>query len=41
MRAEGQVKTARLLQIREELSQYPDDWLLRGEVGELLGQPGT
>jgi phenylalanine-4-hydroxylase len=41
MRMNGPARIDRLLEIREELGQYPEDWLLRSEVGELLGQPGT
>jgi phenylalanine-4-hydroxylase len=41
MRESGRIDTGRLFQIREELGRYPGDWLLRCEVGELLGTPGT
>jgi phenylalanine-4-hydroxylase len=41
MRAEGRIQAPRLRQILEELDRYPDDWLLRCEVGELLDPPGA
>jgi phenylalanine-4-hydroxylase len=41
MRHEGRIVPARLLQIRQELGQYPEDWLLLHEVGELLGPLDT
>jgi phenylalanine-4-hydroxylase len=41
MRESGRIVPARLLQIRERLAQFPDDWLLACEVGELLGTPAT
>ena len=41
MRAGGPIPVPRLRRILEELDRYPDDWLLRSEVGELLGAPGA
>jgi phenylalanine-4-hydroxylase len=41
MRETGRIQAGRLAGIREELDRFPDDWLLRREVGELLGRPGT
>jgi phenylalanine-4-hydroxylase len=41
MRAEGVLHAARLRQILEELRRYPEDWLLKCEVGELLDAPGA
>ena len=41
MRQEGHADFARLLAIRDELSQFPQDWLLCQEVGELLDTPAT
>ncbi len=41
MRQEGHADFARLLAIRDELGQFPQDWLLCQEVGELLDTPAT
>ena len=41
MRESGRNDPGRLLAIREELRQYPDDWLLLEEVGELQAPPAT
>jgi len=41
MRQGGHPDPARLLAIRDELGQFPQDWLLRQEVGELLDRPAT
>ena len=41
MRETGRIVPARLLEIRAELTQFPDDWLLDCEVGELLGPVAT
>ena len=41
MRESGRVVPGRLLQIREELTRFPDDWLLNCEVGELLDPVAT
>jgi phenylalanine-4-hydroxylase len=37
MREPGPIVPGRLREILEDLDQYPEDWLLRHEVGELLG----
>jgi len=41
MRESGRIVPDRLLQIRAELTQFPDDWLLNCELGELLGPAAT
>jgi phenylalanine-4-hydroxylase len=41
MRASGRTRTDRLEALLAELGRYPDDWLLRHEVGELLGRSDT
>jgi phenylalanine-4-hydroxylase len=40
MREPGPIVPGRLREILEDLDQYPEDWLLRHEVGELLGPSG-
>ena len=37
LRERGQATAERLLAIREAAAEFPDDWLLRAEVDELLG----
>jgi phenylalanine-4-hydroxylase len=39
LREDGQGTPARLVAIRDAATAYPDDWLLRAEVDELLGAP--
>jgi phenylalanine-4-hydroxylase len=41
MRAAGLADHERLGRIRQALAQFPEDWLLASEVGELLGDSGT
>ena len=41
MRDGGAVSIGRLAEIRQELDQYPGDWLLRDEVAELMAPAGT
>jgi len=41
MRESGRLDPGRLGEIQAELGQYPDDWLLRHDVGELLAPSGT
>jgi phenylalanine-4-hydroxylase len=41
MRETGQRVPGRLREIQEELERYPEDWLLRQEVGELLAPSDT
>jgi len=41
MRASGRTDPGRLLRIRQELGQYPEDWLLLHEVGELQDRLAT
>jgi phenylalanine-4-hydroxylase len=40
MRESGRLDAARLAAVREAAAAWPDDWLLRAEVDELLGAPG-
>ncbi len=37
LRASGGAARARLLALRDEAAAFPDDWLLRAELDELLG----
>jgi phenylalanine-4-hydroxylase len=41
MRGSGRIAPGRLREITEELGQYPEDWLLRHEVGELMALSAT
>jgi phenylalanine-4-hydroxylase len=39
MRESGRIHSGRLREVLEELDRFPEDWLLRHEVGELLAPP--
>jgi phenylalanine-4-hydroxylase len=41
MRESGRIASGRLREIETELGRYPEDWLLRHEIGELLGLPAS